>query len=178
MSRLASQPLEIPKDVIVSIDSGVVSIKGPKGEITKSFKKEVDIKVDDKKISLTIPKITMFTKALLGTYASHIKNMIDGVTKGFQKKLIIEGVGYRATVDKEHLVLSVGFSHQVRIEIPKRLNVIVEKNNITISGIDKELVGSFSSKTRLVKKPEPYKGKGIRYEDEVIRRKQGKRAVT
>jgi large subunit ribosomal protein L6 len=178
MSRLAAQPIKIPKNVQVSFDTGTILIKGPKGELSRLFRKDVNLGVSDEEVSLTLPKETILAKALIGTYASHIKNMIKGVTEGFEKKLIIEGVGYRAAMEGNILVLSVGFSHQVKLEIPKDLSVTVEKNVIRIVGIDKELVGSFSSKIRMVKKPEPYKGKGIRYEGEIIRRKQGKKAVT
>jgi large subunit ribosomal protein L6 len=114
---------------------------------------------------------------LWGTYASHVKNMIKGVTAGFQKKLIVEGIGFKSDVKGAKLDLSLGFSHPISIEIPKDLKVTAEKNVITITGVSNEQVGGFASKIRALKKPEPYKGKGIRYDNEVIRRKQGKKAA-
>ena len=120
---------------------------------------------------------TNFARALWGTFTSHIENMVRGVNEPYVKKLIIEGVGYRAAVSGNNLELNVGFSHSVSVPFPKELSVKVEKNEITVSGSDKEMVGQFTARVRAVKKPEPYKGNGIRYHDEVVRRKQGKRAV-
>ena len=119
----------------------------------------------------------MFSRSLLGTYASHIKNMIVGVTTGYEKKLILEGVGFKSAVSGKSLDLALGFSHPVKVEIPEGLAVTADKNLITISGIDKEKVGQFSAYVRSLKKPEPYKGKGFRYDNEVIRRKQGKKSA-
>lgn len=178
MSHLSSQPLIIPEGVKAEITDGTFKVSGPRGELTRVFRKEIDIKIENDSIILKIVKESVLTKALIGTYSSHIRNMIYGVLTGYEKKLIIEGVGYRASVEGNMLVLSVGFSHQVKLEIPSDLAVTVEKNVITVNGIDKEKVGSFSSKIRIVKKPEPYKGKGIRYDGEIVKRKQGKKAVT
>jgi len=133
--------------------------------------------VDGKQISLSVPKENNQTKALWGTYASHIKNMVKGVNDGFEKKLILEGVGYKSQVTGTKLILALGFSHPVEVEIPIELKVKAEKNLLTISGIDKELVGSFSAQIRDLKKPEPYKGKGFHYSDEIVRRKQGKKSI-
>lgn len=178
MSRIARTPIEIPEKTEVALHAGDLSVKGPKGEQKRNFKSIIDIKVDDKEISLTPTRKDKFTRSLWGTYASHIKNMITGVTEGFEKKLIIEGVGYKAAVQGNEVVLNVGFSHPVHLTIPEGIEVLVEKNVITVKGIDKELVGRFTAQIRATKKPEPYKGKGIRYEGEIIRRKQGKKAVT
>jgi large subunit ribosomal protein L6 len=115
-------------------------------------------------------------RSLWGTYASHVRNMVKGVTEGYTRKLILEGVGFKSEVKGQNLDLALGFSHPVIVEIPNDLTVTAEKNNITITGIDKEKVGQFAAKVRALKKPEPYKGKGFRYDDEVIRRKQGKKA--
>ena len=178
MSRIGKQLIIIPEKTDVKIDGGVVVVKGPLGEISREFRKEIAITIGgDNSITLKPIKDTPFTRALWGTYASHIRNMIMGVNKLYEKKLIIEGVGYRAERAGSTLVLNVGFSHQVKMDIPEGLTVSAVKNVIEISGINKELVGLFSASIRAVKKPEPYKGKGIRYSDEVIRRKQGKKTV-
>jgi large subunit ribosomal protein L6 len=177
MSRIGKKGIVIPDKTEVSVNSGVVSVKGPKGSLERSFRPDVSIAIDGKQISFSIVKENKQTKALWGTYASHIKNMINGVNNGFEKKLILDGVGFKSQVSGGKLVLALGFSHPVEVEIPQGLNVKSEKNTLTISGIDKELVGSFSAKVRALKKPEPYKGKGFHYSDEVIRRKQGKKSV-
>lgn len=177
MSRIGKQPVQIPANTTVTQDGQLFTVKGPKGELTRPFKSDVAIEIKDNEVVLTLPKETMFTRSLWGTYASHFHNMIQGVNEGFEKKLVIEGVGYRASVAGKTLEMALGFSHPVKMEIPEGLDVAVEKNTITVSGIDKELVGSFAAAIRAKKKPEPYKGKGIRYHDEVIRRKQGKKTA-
>ena len=177
MSRIDKNPIIIPEKTEVSMSSGVVSVKGPKGSLQRAFNSDVSIKIEGKDISFSLTKENKQTKALWGTYASHIKNMVKGVNEGFEKKLILEGVGFKSQVSGNKLVLALGFSHPVEVEVPQGLTVKAEKNVLTIAGIDKELVGSFSAKIRALKKPEPYKGKGFRYFDEVIRRKQGKKSV-
>ncbi len=175
MSRVAKKPIIIPEKTTVTLNGNTVVIKGPLGEMTRDFKTGVDIKVENGTVivSLKRPEDYMLT----GTYASHIKNMIKGVTVGFQKKLIVEGIGFKSDVKGAKLDLALGFSHPISIEIPAGLKVTAEKNIITISGVSNEMVGGFASKIRALKKPEPYKGKGIRYDGEVIRRKQGKKAA-
>jgi large subunit ribosomal protein L6 len=177
MSRIGKKGIVADGNVEVKIENGLFSAKGPKGSLARMFRPEVSIHIDGKNISLTIEKENTQTKALWGAYASHIKNMVKGVVDGFEKKLILEGVGYKSQVNGDKLVLALGFSHPVEVLIPQGLSVKAEKNLITVSGIDKELVGSFTAKLRAMKKPEPYKGKGFRYHDEVIRRKQGKKSV-
>jgi large subunit ribosomal protein L6 len=177
MSRIGKRGIVIPDKTEVSMNSGVISVKGPKGAMERSFRSDISITIDGKNISLVPAKENNQTKALWGTYASHIKNMVKGVNEGFEKKLILEGVGFKSQVNGNKLVLALGFSHPVEVEIPQGLNVRAEKNVLSFSGVDKELVGSFTAKIRALKKPEPYKGKGFRYFDEVIRRKQGKRSV-
>jgi large subunit ribosomal protein L6 len=177
MSRIGKKGILIPDKTEATFNADVFSVKGPKGSLEKNFRPDISITINDKNISLTLAKENKQTKALWGTYASHIKNMIKGVNDGFEKKLILEGVGYKSQVSGNKLILALGFSHPVEVVIPEGLNVKAEKNVLTISGIDKELVGSFSAKIRALKKPEPYKGKGFRYFDEIIRRKQGKRSV-
>lgn len=178
MSRIAKQPIAIPKGVEVKLDAGVLSVKGPKGSLTREVKPDVVILIDAENVVLK-PKndADIFSRALWGTYASHVKNMIAGVTEGYAKKLILEGVGFKSEVKGKELVLALGFSHGVNVAIPEGLTVTAEKNVITISGTDKEMVGQFAAKVRAMKKPEPYKGKGFRYDGEVIRRKQGKKAA-
>jgi len=177
MSRIGKKPIPIPTGVEVKMEDGVIAVKGPLGELRRSFKGDIEIKIGEKEIVLSPRKETGAAMALWGTYASHIGNMVDGVTKGFEKKLIVDGVGFKAQVEGRDLALSLGFSHPVKAAIPEGIKVSVEKNVISVSGIDKEAVGSFSAKVRMLKKPEPYKGKGIRYENEIVRRKAGKKAV-
>jgi len=177
MSRIGKQHIAIPEKTQVTISDELISVKGPLGELTRTFKPLVKIEVKDGHVVLLPKREDIASRALWGTYASHLKNMIQGVNKAYEKKLIIEGVGYRAQVSGNELVLRVGFSHPVPIAIPEQIKVAVEKNLITITGSDKEAIGQFAAFVRAKKKPEPYKGKGIRYEGEVIRRKQGKKAA-
>lgn len=177
MSRLAKKPIVIPEKTEVKISGSLVTVKGPLGEISKTFRPLIEMTLDGKTISMK-PKVSNNeTKAMLGTYVAHVKNMLSGVNTPFERKLIIEGIGYKADAKGDEVVMALGFSHPVKIKIPKGLKVLTEKGLITISGSDKELVGQFAAMVRAQKKPEPYKGKGIRYSDEVIRRKQGKKTV-
>lgn len=178
MSLIGKKPILIPDGVQIKMEDGILFVKGPKGELSRFFKDDIDIAIKEKEIILKPRKEDKKFFALWGTYASHIRNMIEGITKSFEKILIMEGIGYKVQLDGQNLVLGLGFSHPVKIEIPKELKIIVEKNVIKISGIDKEKVGSFSAKIRALKKPEPYKGKGIRYDKEFVRRKAGKKAAT
>ena len=177
MSRLAKNPIEIAAGTTVTVSGDTVTVKGPKGELAKTFRPEVAVEVVDNTIVLTKKGDSVFVRSLWGTVGSHVRNMMEGVTKGFEKKLILEGVGFKSAVAGNVLDLALGFSHPVKIEIPAGLTVTADKNIISISGIDKESVGQFSAYVRSLKKPEPYKGKGFRYDDEVIRRKQGKKSA-
>ena len=177
MSRIGKQEIVIPAGVEVTKNDTLLTVKGPKGTLTKIFRDDIEIKIADKIITLNIKRNDKFSKSLWGTYASHIKNMIAGVQVPYVKKLILEGVGFKSEVKGKDLVFALGFSHPVIVAIPEGLTATAEKNNITITGIDKELVGSFTAGVRALKKPEPYKGKGMRYEGEVIRRKQGKKTA-
>ncbi len=177
MSRIGKQPIAIPKNTEVSVSNQNLKVKGPLGELTRTFSPLILIEVADDKVLVNPKKENLFTRALWGTTASHIRNMVKGVHTVFKKRLVIEGVGYRAEVSGNNLVLQLGFSHPVKVPIPEDVTVSTEKNIITISSINKESVGQFTASVRALKKPEPYKGKGIRYENEVLRRKQGKRAV-
>ncbi len=171
MSRIGKQEIIIPAGVEVKKDGAVLTVKGPKGTVSKNFRDDITITIADKMVTLSTNRNDKFSKALWGTYASHVKNMIAGVEKPYVKKLILEGVGFKSEVKGKDLHLALGFSHPVIVHIPEGLTVTAEKNNLTFTGIDKEMVGSFTAEVRALKKPEPYKGKGFRYDDEVIRRK-------
>lgn len=175
MSRIGKKIIEIPEKTEVTVSGGKVSVKGPKGTLERTLGPEVLVSVADGKITFT-PKEGS-TAALWGTYSSHVENLIKGVNEPFVKKLIIEGIGYKAEIKGTDLVLSLGFSHLVKLVIPATLKVASDKGIVTISGMNKEEVGQFAAKIRAWKKPEPYKGKGIRYENEIIRRKQGKKSA-
>ncbi len=177
MSKIGKQVINIPEKVEVKFEGGVFSVKGEKGSLSKTFLPNIEVKIENQTVTLKPKGDDVFTKSLWGTYASHVKNMIQGVTTPYEKKLILEGVGFKSEVAGTSLVLALGFSHPVKVEIPKDLKVTAEKNIITVSGIDKEMVGEFTAKVRSLKKPEPYKGKGFRYNTEVIRRKQGKKTA-
>lgn len=177
MSRIGRQKITIPEKTTVTHENGLLTVTGPKGTLSRMFRPEISISVEGNEITLTPKKQTKQTSALWGTYGSHIVNMIEGVTNGYEKKLILEGVGFRIEVKGKDVAMSLGFSHPVIVPIPEGLTVTSEKNTTTIQGIDKELVGQFAAKLRSLKKPEPYKGKGFRYDGEVIRRKEGKRAA-
>ena len=177
MSRIGKQLIKIPEKTEINVSGGILVVKGPLGELTRKLRPEVEIKIEDGNVVAIPVSESVFSRSLWGTYASHVSNMISGVNNAFEKKLIVEGVGFKAEVKDKDLVMNLGFSHNVVMKIPDDLNVTVEKNVVTVSGIDKERVGRFSSDIRAKKKPEPYKGKGIRYEGEVIRRKQGKKTA-
>lgn len=177
MSRLGKQAATIPTGVEVMHADGVLTVKGPKGTLTRDIREEVTITIEDGSVSVAPKNEDKFSRSLWGTYAAHVKNMIAGVTEGFERKLEIEGVGYRAEMKGTTLVLNVGFSHPVELEVPEGLTAVVEKNVITLTGADKDALGQFAANIRKVRKPEPYKGKGIRFQGEYIIRKQGKKAV-
>lgn len=177
MSRIGKRIITIPEKVEISKTGDVFTVKGPLGELSRAFKPIIEIRIENGEITLTPTRNDVDTRALWGTYGSHIANMIEGVTKGFEKKLSIEGVGYKVNVKGDVMVLDIGLSHSVEVPIPAGIKAVSEKNNFAFSGINKELVGEFSAKIRSYKKTEPYKGKGIRYVGEFIRRKQGKKST-
>ena len=177
MSRIGKQQLNIPEGVEVTNSAGVITVKGPKGELKRAIRDEVTIKIENGVVTSEPRRNDKFSRSLWGTYMSHIKNMMTGVVTPYQKVLLIEGVGLKWDVRGKELVLNLGFSHPVHVNIPEGLTVTPEKGSLSISGIDKEAVGLFANKIRQLKKPEPYKGKGIRYVAEVIRRKQGKKSA-
>jgi large subunit ribosomal protein L6 len=178
MSRVGKKPIQIPAGVEVKIEEGKISAKGPKGFISKEIPAGILVELKEKEIVVSPKSINKRNKALWGLVRMIISNMADGVTKGFEKKLEMEGVGFRANIQGNDLVLEVGFSHDVKVPAPEGIKYSMEKNVIVVSGADKELVGQTAAVIRRVKPPEPYKGKGIRYQGEVIRRKLGKKAAT
>lgn len=178
MSRIGKKPIELPKEVTIEMKDGEIIVKGPKGVLKVKIFPGFQIKLEDNFLKVIPPeKIGKKTFAFWGTQRALLKNAVEGVTKGFEKKLEIEGIGYRANVEGKNLVLNLGFSHPVIFPIPEGIEISAEKTLITVKGIDKQLVGEIAAKIRALKKPEPYKGKGIRYVGEIIRRKSGKKAV-
>ncbi|MCM3694472.1 50S ribosomal protein L6 [Neobacillus niacini] len=175
MSRVGKKPIEIPAGVTVTLNNSTVTVKGPKGELTRSFNPDIEIKIEENLVTITRPSDVKEHRALHGTTRALIANMVEGVSKGFERKLELIGVGYRAQKQGSKLVLNVGYSHPVEIEPEIGLQVEVPTNTkITITGTDKERVGALAANIRQVRPPEPYKGKGIRYEGEAVRRKEGK----
>ncbi|MBI2096772.1 MAG: 50S ribosomal protein L6 [Candidatus Sungbacteria bacterium] len=178
MSRIGKKPIEIPAGVTLSIQGQRISAKGPKGEITRDIRPEIKAEVSGSRLVLTPVIETKKTQAFWGLTRALLAHAIEGVSKGFEKRLEIEGIGYRVALEGKDLVFQLGFSHPVRFAAPPGIEFKVEKNTITISGFNKELVGETAAKIRALKKPEPYKGKGIRYQGEVVRRKAGKKVTT
>jgi large subunit ribosomal protein L6 len=178
MSRIGKNPITIPQGVDAAFDGNVLKVKGPKGELGRVITKDVKVTVADGVITFVPVEGSDAARALWGTFAAHAHNMIEGVTVGFKKELEIEGVGYRAEAQGNKLKLNVGFSHPVELVAPEGITIKTEKSLITVEGCDKDAVGQFAADIRAVKKPEPYKGKGIHYVGEYIIRKQGKKAVT
>jgi len=176
MSKVGKKPISIPDGTKIDFKDNILLVEGQKGKLEKKLPSEISLEIKDNIIQVLFNGPNE-KKALWGTWRSLINNMIKGVTEGFEKKLIIEGVGWRANMEGKELVLNVGFSHPVKVSPPEGITFLVEKNSIIIKGIDKELVGNVAAKIRKIRPPEPYKGKGIRYEDEAIRRKAGKKAV-
>ena len=177
MSRIGKLPIKIPAGTEVSVVSSELIVKGKGGTLRRAIHPAVSVSVDSSTVTVTPVKNNRLARALWGTYAAHVRNMISGVTQPFTKKLQVEGIGYRAELAGKQLKLSVGFSHPALVVVPEGITVSVDKNSIAVSGADKEQVGQFAAQVRAVRKPEPYKGKGIRYEGEVIRMKQGKKAA-
>ena len=178
MSRIGKQPVPLPKGVTVTIDGSDVTVKGPKGELHQVFNPDITIKEEDGEIVLTRPTDQRHHRSLHGLSRALLNNMVTGVSEGFERKLEIEGVGYRAEVQGQDLVLFVGYSHDVRISPPENMSFDVPKESrgreIIITGIDKQVVGEMAAYVRKQRPPEPYKGKGIRYAGEYIRMKAGK----
>ena len=175
MSRIGRMPIVIPAGVDVKVDGSTVTVKGPKGTLTQTVNSKMSVAVEDGVIRVTRPDDEKLSRSLHGLTRSLIANMVEGVTKGYKKDLEINGVGYRAAKQGKNLVMNLGFSHQVTVsEVPGITIEVPAANKITISGPDKQQVGQFAAELREKRPPEPYKGKGIKYVDEVIRRKEGK----
>lgn len=176
MSRIGNRKIAIPDGVTITEENGIVTVKGPKGSLTTNLVKGITIKVEDN--TLEVLRANDNYKPMHGTINANINNMITGVTHGYEKNLEIIGVGYRFTLKGNVIVISAGYSHPVEMQIPEGITVEVPSNTeLTIKGIDKEKVGEFAANVRKVRQPEPYKGKGIRYKDEHIIRKEGKKAA-
>ena len=177
MSRIGKLQIQIPAGTEVQVTTDAVTVKGKGGTLVKPLHPGVKVTVENGMVAVNPANSSRLAKALWGTYAAHVKNMIAGVNTPFVKKLQVEGIGFKAEIAGKNLKLALGFSHPVLVEIPEGVTAAVDKNMITISGANKESVGQFAASVRELKKPEPYKGKGIRYEGEVIIRKQGKKAA-
>ncbi len=178
MSRIGKMPIAIPQGVEVKVEDKIITVKGPKGELSFKFGYKVEVKIDPEcGIVVEQKETTKQARSMWGTTRAMINNMVIGVTEGFEKRLELHGVGYKMNVQGDKLNLSLGFSHPINKLIPKRLEVSIKKDTLTIKGIDKQLVGEFAAETRGLKKVEPYKGKGFRYEGEQFIKKEGKRAT-
>lgn len=177
MSRIGKSPVAVPSGVTVNIDGTEVAVKGSKGELKQRFTQDVSIEVKDGSVIVTPrSKADKRARAMWGTARNQISNMVEGVSSGFTKKMEIIGVGFRAAADKNILTMSLGFSHEIKYAIPEGIEIKCEKPTlIAISGFDKRLVGQVASEIRALRKPEPYKGKGVRYEGERVRQKEGKK---
>ena len=175
MSRIGKLPVKVPSKVNVSIEEDVIVVKGPKGQLSMPLSEYVVIDQSDDVITFKSSNTSPKANKLFGTYRASVANMVQGVTEGFEKKLELQGVGYRCQVQGKSLILNVGFSHQVTIPAPEGINISVEANTkVIVNGMDKQLVGQVASNIRSTRPPEPYKGKGIRYEGEYVRKKAGK----
>ena len=175
MSKLARIPIPVPKGVEVNFASGSITTKGPKGSLTRSLPEDILVIKKETDVLIQIKENSTLAKAMLGLYHALIKGMIEGVSTGFAKKLTLIGIGYRAAIQGTTLSLQVGYSNPIKLTLPAGVSVKVDKNvNIVVEGIDKQLVGQFAADIRSKRPPEPYKGKGIRYENEYVRKKAGK----
>lgn len=177
MSRIGKKPITLPQGVTLTVDGQLVEVKGPKGTLSMTVHENMTVNIDESNVTVERPSETKQNKTLHGTTRALIQNMVIGVSEGYTKKLQMVGVGYRSAVQGKNIVVSAGYSQPVELVIPEGLTVEVVKNTeISITGIDKQLVGEFAANIRAIRKPEPYLGKGIRYVDEHVRRKEGKTA--
>ncbi len=179
MSRIGKHTIQIPSEVTVELKDGQIKVKGPKGELKRDIHPLVMVEINDQEINVKVTnEEDKKERSLWGTFGSHIKNMVQGVSEGFGKQLEVNGVGYKVALQGKDLKLDVGYSHPVIYKVPEQVRAGVEKNQIILESADKEILGRVAAEIRSIKKPEPYKGKGIKYTDEVIRRKAGKAAKT
>ncbi len=174
MSRVGKKPIQIPQDIKVKIDGDTIYIEGKKGKLSYRFLPQVEVKQEGNEIIIMRKAEDRFSRSIHGTTRSLIANMVEGLSKGFEKKLEIVGTGYKAQVQGNKLILNLGYSHPIEYVPPKDISITVERNIITVSGYDKQKVGQVAAEIRAFRKPEPYKGKGIKYVDEIVRRKVGK----
>jgi len=174
MSKLGKKPITIPFGVQVVVENNIVKVSGPKGNLEYPLRLDCDIEIEDNILKISSKRDDKFSKSLFGLTRAIIQNMVIGVKDGFEKVLELVGVGYRAEISNDKLILQIGFSHPVEVKIPEGIEFKVEKNKIKINGINKQQVGEIAAKIRAIRPPEPYKGKGIKYTDEIIRRKPGK----
>lgn len=174
MSRIGKKPIPLPKDVICGLTGDLLNVKGPKGELQRRIHPKVNIQIESDQVVVSVKDENKSSKALHGLFRALIANMVTGVTEGFERGLEIVGVGYRAELSGRTATFQLGYSHPILFELPEGIDAKVEKDKVTLSGIDKELLGRTAAKIRAFRKPEPYKGKGIRYKGEIVRRKAGK----
>lgn len=174
MSRIGKKPIPIPKDVKIDLKEDLLTVKGPKGEIKRTIHPKVNVNIENDQVIVTINDDTKESNSLHGLFRALIANMVTGVSNGFEKVLEIVGVGYRGEMNGRTATLQLGYSHPIIFELPEGIDAVIDKTKITLTGIDRELLGKTAAKIRSFRKPEPYKGKGIKYANEVIKRKAGK----
>ncbi len=177
MSRIGKNTITLPAKAELTVGNGSITMKGPLGTITKTLHPLITVTIDGATVTVAPKGDSKLARSLWGTFAAHIKNMAHGVTEKYQKVLELQGIGYRVELQGKNIKLLVGFSHPVLVPIPEGIEATIDKNILTISGIDKDAVGQFAANVRKIKKPEPYKGKGLRYRGEYVRQKQGKKAT-
>ncbi len=178
MSRIGKKPIQIPKGVTIDLKNDLLSIKGPKGDLQRKIHPKISLQMDDNQILISVEDEDRETRALHGLYGALIANMVTGVSEGFERVLEIVGIGYRAELSGGVATFHLGYSHPIKYELPKGIDAKIEKTKITLTGIDKEVLGMTAAKIRSFRKPEPYKGKGIKYAKEYIKRKAGKTGAT
>jgi large subunit ribosomal protein L6 len=178
MSRIGKKPIQIPKGVTIDLKDDLLKIKGPKGGLERKIHPKVSLQIGDDQILISVEEEGRETRALHGLYGALIANMVTGVSEGFERVLEIVGIGYRAELSGSTVTFHLGYSHPIKYELPKGIEAKIEKTKITLTGIDKEALGMIAAKIRSFRKPEPYKGKGIKYAEEYIRRKAGKTGAT
>jgi len=178
MSKLGKKPIDLLEGVTFTQEGRNITIKGPKGELSYIISDDFILEISEKDFRVSPKKLTLESNTMWGTTVAHLKNKMQGVFSGFEKRLEVEGVGYRVEVQGQELILNIGYSHSVKLDIPKDLSVRTEKNTVVVAGLDKESVGQFAALVRFQRKPNVYKGNGIRYSDEIIRRKSGKKVAS
>ena len=174
MSRIGKKPISIPKGVQVNLEGDSISVKGPKGLLSRKIDPSVHVDIKDDSLQVSISDQSKESRSLYGLFRVLLNNMVIGVTKGFERSLEIVGVGYRTEINGRIISFNVGYSHSVNFLLPEEVNAVFDRGKLTLSSIDKEVLGATAARIRQIKKPDPYKGKGIKYQEEVIRRKAGK----